>query len=360
MNFGLLIAPFLAGAVYERAGYYAIFAIILGVIALEFFLLILMIEKKTAAAWLEGQGLDDSACRVEATSVKRNASGKAHGSDCPTPDVTTVTSEDRGHERLDPDENSPLLPSQSKKSWLATKFPTVTVLLSSPRLNAAVYGGFIHTMVIVSFDTILPLFVNRTFGWKSTGGGLIFLAITVPSLVSSAIGVLSDRYGARLIALCGFTISVSSLALLGLCNDDSIRSKVLLCVLLTLVGRSRLKKGFGNILYQLTDDHILTGFGLNMILTPLATDVYHQAEVLAANNPQVFNVMGAFAQVYSLFNGALGLAGVVGPGLSGTLYDQTSWQLTVGVLALLCALGSIPVWLYTGSEKVNKSRGVSE
>lgn len=360
MNFGLLIAPFLAGAVYERAGYYAVFAIILGVIALEFLLLILLIEKKTAAAWLEGQGLDDSALRGEATSVKHNASGQAHRSDSSTSNLTTVASEERGQGRVDPNEYSPLLPSQSKKSWLATNFPTITVLLSSPRLNAAMYGGFIHTMVIVSFDTTLPLFVNRTFGWKSTAGGLIFLAITVPSLVSSAIGVLSDRYGARLIALCGFTILTPSLALLGLCNDDSIRSKVLLCVLLALVGRSQLKKGFTNNVYQMTDDHITTGFGLNMILTPLATDVYHQAEVLAVNNPQVFKVMGAFAQVYSLFNGALGLAAVVGPGLSGTLYDKTSWQVTVGVLALLCALGSIPVWLYTGSENVNNGQGVSE
>ena len=46
MNFGLLIAPFLAGAVYERAGYYPVFAVVLGVIAPNVLLLISMIEKK--------------------------------------------------------------------------------------------------------------------------------------------------------------------------------------------------------------------------------------------------------------------------------------------------------------------------
>ena len=64
--------------------------------------------------------------------------------------------------------------------------------------------------------------------------------------------------------------------------------------------------------------------------------------------------MGAFAQVYSLFNGALGLAAIVGPGLAGTLYDKTNWPVTVGVLAGLCGLGSLPVWRYTGSVKKGK------
>lgn len=348
MNCGLLIAPFLAGAIYERAGYYPVFAVILGVLALEFVLLILMIEKKTAAAWLERPSSDESAS---------HESGQAKGSVGSTNNVTTVASDEGDRERPDPDECSPLLPRQPKKSWFATNFPMITVLLSSPRLNAAVYGGFIHTIIIVSFDTILPLFVNRTFGWKSTAGGLIFLTLTVPSLLSSFIGILSDRCGARLVALCGFAILIPSLAFLGLCNDDSMRSKVLLGALLALIGRFPAPEKLRSQ-YQVTDGQKIAGFGLNMILTPLATDVYHQAEVLAANNPQVFHVMGAFAQVYSLFNAALGLGSVVGPGLSGILYAKTSWELTGGILALLCALGSIPVWLYTGAaKKANKVRG---
>lgn len=91
------------------------------------------------------------------------------------------------------------------------------------------------------------------------------------------------------------------------------------------------------------------------MLTPLAADVFFEAEKLSYNNPSIFGVMGAFAQVYSLFNGALGLAAIVGPGLAGTLYDKTNWPITVGVLAGLCGLGSLPVWRYTGSVKKGKS-----
>lgn len=94
-----------------------------------------------------------------------------------------------------------------------------------------------------------------------------------------------------------------------------------------------------------------SGLGLNFILTPLAADVFFEAEKLSARNPSLFGVMGAFAQVYSLFNGALGLASIVGPGLAGTLYDKSNWQTTVGLLAGLCGLGSLVVWKYTGSMK---------
>ena len=52
MNFGALIAPFLAGIVYARVGYYAVFGMILGLIGVDFLLRAVMIEKRTARKWL--------------------------------------------------------------------------------------------------------------------------------------------------------------------------------------------------------------------------------------------------------------------------------------------------------------------
>ena len=59
--------------------------------------------------------------------------------------------------------------------------------------------------------------------------------------------------------------------------------------------------------------------------------------------------MGAVALVYSGFNGAVGLAAIAGPGLAGTLYGKSNRQITMGVLAGLCGLGSLPDWRLTGS-----------
>lgn len=84
---------------------------------------------------------------------------------------------------------------------------------------------------------------------------------------------------------------------------------------------------------------------------PLAADVFFEAEVLANKAPATFGKVGAFPQVYSLFSVGLGLAAIVGPGLSGLLYQTTNWQVTVSTLAALAALGSVPVSLYTGSRQ---------
>ena len=46
---------------------------------------------------------------------------------------------------------------------------------------------------MTSFDAVLPLYVKATFGWSSTGAGLIFLAVVLPSLLGPLIGWAADR-----------------------------------------------------------------------------------------------------------------------------------------------------------------------
>ena len=49
------------------------------------------------------------------------------------------------------------LPPKPYKSWFRRNFPTMTILLDSPRIRVAVYGCFTHTTFISSFDVVLPL-----------------------------------------------------------------------------------------------------------------------------------------------------------------------------------------------------------
>ena len=232
LNLGLLIAPSLAGLIYEKAGYYAVFSMILGVISFDVVLRLSMIEKRTAMKWLEmpyPNGQEDT------DTLGRGGDSAPDSFGSPT-DVASIEDEEQ---RAEPDETSSLLPQKLKrrKSWLAVNFPTLRVLIRSPRLGAAVYGGFIHAMLITSFDAILPLFVSRTFGWKPTAAGLIFFALTIPSLLGAAVGAASDRYGTRTVSLFGFVLTTPSLALLGLIITDFMPQKVLFCVLLVFVGK---------------------------------------------------------------------------------------------------------------------------
>lgn len=85
-----------------------------------------------------------------------------------------------------------------------------------------------------------------------------------------------------------------------------------------------------------------------MILAPLAADMFDEVESLAKQNPDRFGPRGAYAQAYSLFDASLGLATVAGPTWSGVLLAKTNWQVTAGVLAILCAVGAVPVFGHTG------------
>ena len=228
MNSGLLVGPFLGGIIYDIAGYHAVFEVLLGGLAFDFLLRLAMIEKQSVApqATLEASSPPNikSAARPQIGNISRGSA-----TTCSKVDALG----DRSHEE------TPLLHLEAVKAqnWFTTTFPTMTILVHSPRFMAAVGGSFTQTMLVAAFDPILPLFVHRTFGWGPTGSGLIFLAISLPSLLGSLAGALSDAYGPKSVSLIGFAISIPSLAALSAITYNATVMKVLLCVLLTLVGK---------------------------------------------------------------------------------------------------------------------------
>ena len=241
MNLGALIAPFLAGIVYAKVGYYAVFGMILGLIGVDFILRGVMIEKRTAIKWFP----EDK--RSPSTAVFNPENGSVISEDASTTEVDTsrqATEDQRnGMQNGSPTETSPLLkkPWDTTRSqpWFRRRFPSMAVLLDSPRMRAAFFGCFTHTTLTACFDTILPLFVKRTFHWNSAGAGLIFLCITIPTVLGTFVGQLSDRFGPRKMALIGFVLTIPTLALMGLIQNNAMESKIGLCVLLTFVGKVR-------------------------------------------------------------------------------------------------------------------------
>ncbi|KAL9013074.1 MAG: hypothetical protein Q9173_002211 [Seirophora scorigena] len=173
---GLLFSPFLAGIVYDHLGYYAVFIILFGVIAFDIVLRGLMVEKRTADKWLAKEN--------KAHDIPPEEDSRAHDNGRSDQDSTAAEDEDATLQSTPPNERSALLNPKSKRSgsWIGRMFPTISVLMSSPRLLVATYGCFTHTMLLACIDSILPLFVKRTFEWTSTGAGVIFLTITCPSV----------------------------------------------------------------------------------------------------------------------------------------------------------------------------------
>ena len=258
LSFGIMIGPFLGGIIYANAGYYAVFAVILGVIAFDFILRLFMIEKKAAARWTKGSSSRDGTKYGTFSDDANGSNPPISGDDHEPPQSDLLASDERTN-----DENlhnpwihdaEPASTSHTKRprmakrlvKWLMERFPTTYALLSSPRLLAAMYGGFVQVSLTSSFESILPLFVQRTFRWDSSGTGAIFLTISIPSLASSLVGALSDRFGTRKVVLGGFAVSTIALALLSLVTHNSVCQIVLLCALLALIGKRSLYLGLSD------------------------------------------------------------------------------------------------------------------
>ncbi|KAL8637998.1 MAG: hypothetical protein Q9228_004801, partial [Teloschistes exilis] len=303
MSAGITIGPFIGGIIYARAGHLPVFAVILAAIALDFLLRLFMIEKHSARKWLIEKDYGTFSAQQQYASRSEDhicdqdqqSTEDAHVNTHKPPRIKVVTSSEPSEGR-----NGQSSEQQAGSREGLTKFAQSTaVLLRSRGILAAMYGGFVQTCLITSFDSILPLFVHRTFGWDSSGGGSIFLAISVPSLAAPVVGIMSDRLGARRVVLAGFGVSMLALTLLSLVGQNTIQHMVLLCALLAL-----------------------TGFGTTMMLSPLAADMCAIVSQLGEDHRSLFGPGGAFAKAYGLFNTALAVGAMVGPALAGLLYEM--------------------------------------
>ena len=156
MSMGLLIAPVIGGAVYDAAGYYAVFYIAFGIVVLDIALRLFMIEKKVAQQW---ELPDENSPHVSAPGgdvEKPIPTANAEGifttdSDEPRTVPTVPTSNIITNDTSGPvdSERVPishgmnpgsLAPQPTETSQNRRKRDGIIMLLKSPRLMVALYG----------------------------------------------------------------------------------------------------------------------------------------------------------------------------------------------------------------------------
>ena len=248
MTWGSMLSPVIGGIIYKRAGYYSVFITLLSVIGFDFVLRAAMIEVGVATQWMEYGGTILNSSPSDGQQSDQLYGDTLH-QQVPSRDKRAIQqvqlagnrSGNKGTKsaeaRTQADERKPLLGHRTLEPWYQRRFPAVTALVSSKRLVAVVLATFVSTSLFASFDDILSLFAHRTFGWDSERTGLLYLAISIPSLISTYIGKLADRYGACIVALFGFGLTTPCLALLGLIHKEGADQIAGLLVLLVLIGK---------------------------------------------------------------------------------------------------------------------------
>ncbi|MCJ1374020.1 hypothetical protein MMC20_005250 [Loxospora ochrophaea] len=303
ISIAILLGPLLGGVVYARAGYYPVYYMAFGLIALDIILRFALIEKKIAKQWLPSESQSQSVVPSATPSVIEARRSVEHSivleATHPTPVISDL------HD----------LPAPRPHS----KLPAVLTLLSSRRLVTALWGTLVSATFLTAFDSTLPLLVQAIFGWDSTGAGLIFLALIIPTFAAPFIGFLSDKYGPRWIIAPSFLLLCPVLVLLRFVDHDGIRQEVLLCALLAMLG-------LGNCAIDLC----------------LLSEIANVVEAKERKMPGKWGERGAYAQAYGLFNTAFAGGTLLGPIWGGYIKQRAGWGTMAWTLGLLSAVSVVP------------------
>ena len=291
-NSGALLGPLVGGFIYEHAGSSALFLLMFSLIAVDFTMPLLIIERKNARLYEAPVGTSKYGTLSETTSLR-----------------------------------PPSIEDGVKSDEKLGKVRTIVRILTSPQLLVALLGCFTQASLITSFDAVLPIFVETTFGWSPTASGLIFLTLIVPSLLSPLVGTIVDTRPkwSRYLVAGGFLLSAPCFVALGYIVDNTAEQQVLLAVLLALIG-------------------ILTSFSL----PPVMVEAMSIVVAFEERSPGVFGENGAIAQAYGITNFAYAAGTLVGPFVAGYGKATYGWSQMSLFLGVASGLTSIPTFLFVG------------
>ncbi|CAG8895815.1 unnamed protein product [Penicillium egyptiacum] len=292
MTLGNLTGPLARGVVYEHGGYYAVFIVAFALIGVDMGLRLAIIERKHVSKLLPV---------LEASSNQGIA--LHYGS------LLEQTCQD-GHDPV------------TRESHAGLK--GVCKLLSSPRVVVVLWTCAVVSVIVSAFDSVLPLFVQDTYGWAQTSQGLIFIPLLIPSFLGPLVGWVNDRYPnmRRMLAGGALIISVPVCVLLRLVTVNDTGHKILLCGLLLLLG---------------------TCIG---ILFPLVlAESSYAASEKEQESPASCGKQGAMGLAYGLSNSAYAAGSIAGPFLAGFLREHAGWGTMSWALGVLTGVSAFPVIL---------------
>lgn len=313
-SIGVLLAPLLGGLVYGKGGYYPVFAMCFGLLAVDILLRLAIIEVKESKKWLDpGPHLSQDGLTIagETSSTPADAMQPMG--------VTVESSTEKGETRTD----GQIQCDSPKTSGFTSVVGPLLSLLRKPRLLAALWGTLAHSVLQTSFDSTLPLVVKSIFHWDAIGAGLIFLPIILPSLLGPLVGILGDRYGPKWLATAGFLLAVPFLVCMRFVDENTMAHKVMLCGLLVGVGLA-----------------IVLVFGPTMAEITWSVVGDEPAGESASVAP--------YAQAYGLYNMAFSGGAMLGPIIGGLIRDSAGWPTVTWVLALVSGLTAVTQFIWVG------------
>ncbi|KAJ4368249.1 hypothetical protein N0V83_006605 [Neocucurbitaria cava] len=309
-----LFSPIVGGLLYAKTGYKGVFGVGIGLVAVDFVLRLLMVEKNVAAK--------------HSTSPARLLEQESDG-------------------QMEDSEQTPLLPTTASaisryrlpepKNRLTRAFP-ILLVFSDPGLLTAIWIGFMQAVLLGAFDATVPLVASEQFGFNSLAAGLLFLPLGGADFFLGPIfGWGVDRYGTKPFAVLGFTWLVPMLVLLRLPTDPSIGTKLDLGHLIALYASVLALNGVG-----LVSDSMPAAKAGNIV------EKYYKANEYMFEQPPYAQLYGINSMIWS---GGLS----IGPLVAGALRERIGYGNMNAVLAGICVLTAILAAHFIGRKEEDTS-----
>lgn len=308
ISVGNLVAPLLGGVLYKKAGYAGVFGIGFAILAIDFVMRLLVIEKKVARRYnVTSQG--DS-----------NESDASNSND----------------EEAANNEEEPLLGSKSEDDYyviskdqpaIVRKVP-ILPCFKNPRLIAALVVAFVQALLLGAFDATIPTIGQEYFNFDSLKAGTLFLPLGVfDFLLGPIFGWVVDKYGTKVAAVGGYTFLVPCLVLLRLPHPGGKDQIILFAALLGLCG-----------------------VGLAAIGAPSIVEAGNIVQKYYDVNPDFFGENGPFASLYAMSSVAFCAGLAIGPEIAGELKQVIGYGNMNIVLAIICGLTAALSFFYIGAK----------
>lgn len=315
ISVGSLAAPVVGGVLYDKTGYAGVFGAGFAVLALDFIMRAVVIEKKVARRY-EGQSDNPTHDRHD------NSNGHADGQD--------EESQDNGEEepllgkKKEEQQSFKLSPNQPKIARLIPILPC----LSDPRLLTALLVALIQATLLGSFDSTVPTVGQELFGFSALEAGILFLPLGVADLILGPLwGYLVDRYGTKPVAVASYGYLVPILILLRIPHAGGTKQAVI----------------FGGLL-------ALCGVGLAGIGAPSIVEAGDVVQKYYEANPEFFGEDGPYAQLYGLNSMVFSAGLTLGPEIAGEVKKAIGYGNMNIVLAAICAVTALLCFVYIGGK----------
>lgn len=277
------------------------------ILAIDFIMRLMLIEKKVAAQWDVAEEPGDDGEEAEGNTG----------------------------EEEDANEEEPLLRKKEEDNYKVpegqnkvVKGYPILFCLKDPRLLTALLLAFNQATLLAAFDATIPTEAEQLFGFDSLKSGLLFVALVLPYLLLGPVaGWMVDRYGPKPAAVLGFGYLVPVLILLRLARSGGTSQVVIFCVLLSL-----------------------NGIGLAVIGSPSVVEASYVVQRYDKANPEFFGKQGPYAQLYGINSMVFSLGLTLGPLISGGLREGIGYGNMNAVIAMLCLVTSLLSFIFIGGK----------